>query len=339
LNAQLDGLQQANRNSEKILALLPPLLSLLISDLDGRKIFRRFIWLMDLLGLDTAFHAINERFAEHVKNADYSPAFQYGHRKSFYLPMQYTPIHASRTEIVIFFSRLSGSESVDTALKSGSVRILAFKKACGTKTKFIGRAKGLSMAPVFLASVRRPFQRTAPYTDKGLESYQLFLIHQVPGHWNSSKGNGRTGKSNVLRILLISLRCTMRQTLLAVIGRTYVWFCGRYGPPTRLFYSACVKSVTRTQHSVDLWCKLLRHLVPYGCENWLRSLLGYPRRDRHGKARFTNGVIPMGAVAFKQEIYRHFMDTGGQDYMPRNSSWLIQYPRAPYACAAGLGVN
>jgi beta-alanine--pyruvate transaminase len=49
----------------------------------------------------------------------------------------------------------------------------------------------------------------------------------------------------------------------------------------------------------------------------------------------TNGVIPMGAVAFKQEIYDTFMDNGGAEYMLEIPHGYT-YSAHPIACAAGL---
>uniref|UniRef100_UPI0026168BA0 aminotransferase class III-fold pyridoxal phosphate-dependent enzyme n=1 Tax=uncultured Maritalea sp. TaxID=757249 RepID=UPI0026168BA0 len=51
--------------------------------------------------------------------------------------------------------------------------------------------------------------------------------------------------------------------------------------------------------------------------------------------QLTNGVIPMGAVAVKQEIYDCFMEQGGPDYaleLPHGYT----YSAHPIACAAGL---
>jgi beta-alanine--pyruvate transaminase len=49
----------------------------------------------------------------------------------------------------------------------------------------------------------------------------------------------------------------------------------------------------------------------------------------------TNGVIPMGAAVFKQEIYDTFMDNGGADYMLEVPHGYT-YSAHPIACAAGL---
>ena len=49
----------------------------------------------------------------------------------------------------------------------------------------------------------------------------------------------------------------------------------------------------------------------------------------------TNGVIPMGAVAFKQEIYDTFMEHGGAEYMLELPHGYT-YSAHPIACAAAL---
>ena len=51
--------------------------------------------------------------------------------------------------------------------------------------------------------------------------------------------------------------------------------------------------------------------------------------------QLTNGVIPMGAVIAKQEIYDTFMEQGGPDYMLELPHGYT-YSAHPVACAAGL---
>ena len=51
--------------------------------------------------------------------------------------------------------------------------------------------------------------------------------------------------------------------------------------------------------------------------------------------QLTNGVVPMGAVIAKQEIYDTFMEQGGPDYMLELPHGYT-YSAHPVACAAGL---
>ena len=51
--------------------------------------------------------------------------------------------------------------------------------------------------------------------------------------------------------------------------------------------------------------------------------------------QLTNGVIPMGAVIAKQDIYDTFMETGGHEYMLELPHGYT-YSAHPVACAAGL---
>jgi beta-alanine--pyruvate transaminase len=51
--------------------------------------------------------------------------------------------------------------------------------------------------------------------------------------------------------------------------------------------------------------------------------------------QLTNGVIPMGAVISKQEIYDTFMETAGPDYMLELPHGYT-YSAHPVACAAAL---
>src|SRR3954453_16258501 len=81
-----------------------------------------------------AVEAIRAQAAE----LDFAPSFQWGHPKSFQLASQLAHLFPGDLDHAFFTN--SGSESVDTALKSP----LAYQRAIGqgTRTRLIGRERG-----------------------------------------------------------------------------------------------------------------------------------------------------------------------------------------------------
>jgi beta-alanine--pyruvate transaminase len=73
---------------------------------------------------------------EMAATLDYSPAFQYGHPKVFELASRLALLAPGDLDYAFFAN--SGSEAVDTALKIA----LAYHKAKGEGTRFIGRERG-----------------------------------------------------------------------------------------------------------------------------------------------------------------------------------------------------
>ncbi|MGB0783935.1 MAG: aminotransferase class III-fold pyridoxal phosphate-dependent enzyme, partial [Marinomonas sp.] len=187
--AQLDAHWMAytgNRQFKKDPRIITSAAGNYYTDLDGRQIFDGLSGLWTC-GLGHSVPAINEAVAQQVKTLDYSPAFQFGHEKSFLLAEQITEFMPEGLNRVFFTG--SGSESVDTALKIA--RAYWRKKGMGTKTKFIGRAKGYHGAGISGFSVGGiPANRTL--YGQGLESYHLPHT-QVPGS-EFTKGMAEQGK-------------------------------------------------------------------------------------------------------------------------------------------------
>ncbi|MFT4994798.1 MAG: beta-alanine--pyruvate transaminase, partial [Paraglaciecola sp.] len=103
----------------------------------GRKIFDGLSGLWTC-GAGHGRPEIAEAVSRQLKELDYSPAFQFGHPKSFELAHRITELMPAGLNRVFFTG--SGSDSVETALKIA--RGYWRKKGMGSKTRFIGRAKG-----------------------------------------------------------------------------------------------------------------------------------------------------------------------------------------------------
>ncbi|MEP0072143.1 MAG: aspartate aminotransferase family protein [Marinomonas sp.] len=293
------------------------------TDLDGRQIFDGLSGLWTC-GLGHSVSAINEAVSEQVKTLDYSPAFQFGHEKSFLLAEQISEFMPEGLNRIFFTG--SGSESVDTALKVA--RAYWRKKGMGTKTKFIGRAKGYHGAGISGFSVGGiPANRTL--YGQGLESYHLPHT-QVPGT-EFTKGMSEFGKERAEDLLnLITLHDA--SNIAAVIVEPMSGSGGVIIPPQG--YLKRLREICDQYNILLIFDEVITAFGRMGAKTGAEAFGVTPDAITMAK-QVTNGVIPMGAVAFKQEIYDTFMDTGGPDYMLEIPHGYT-YSAHPIACAAGL---
>ncbi|ETI62361.1 aspartate aminotransferase family protein [Marinomonas profundimaris] len=324
--AQLDAHWMAytgNRQFKKDPRIITAASGHYYTDLDGRKIFDGLSGLWTC-GLGHSVPAINEAVAEQVKTLDYSPAFQFGHEKSFLLAEQITQFMPEGLNRIFFTG--SGSESVDTALKVA--RAYWRKKGMGTKTKFIGRAKGYHGASVSGFSVGGiPANRTL--YGQGLESYHLPHT-QVPGT-EFSKGMAEQGKERAEDLInLITMHDA--SNIAAVIVEPMSGSAGVIVPPQG--YLKRLREICDQHNILLIFDEVITAFGRMGAKTGADAFGVVPDAITMAK-QVTNGVIPMGAVAFKQEIYDTFMDTGGQDYMLEIPHGYT-YSAHPIACAAGL---
>lgn len=293
------------------------------TDIDGRKIFDGLSGLWTC-GLGHSVPSINEAVAKQVKTLDYSPAFQFGHEKSFLLAEKITQFMPSKLNRIFFTG--SGSESVDTALKIA--RAYWRKKGKGTKTKFIGRAKGYHGAGISGFSVGGiPANRTL--YGQGLESYHLPHT-QVPGT-EFTKGMAEQGKERAEELInLISMHDA--SNIAAVILEPMSGSGGVIVPP--IGYLERIRQICDEHDILLIFDEVITGFGRMGAKTGAEAFGVTPDAITLAK-QVTNGVIPMGAVAFKQEIYDTFMDTGGADYMLEIPHGYT-YSAHPIACAAGL---
>jgi len=293
------------------------------TDIDGRKIFDGLSGLWTC-GLGHSVPSINEAVAKQIKTLDYSPAFQFGHEKSFLLAEKITEFMPAPLNRIFFTG--SGSESVDTALKIA--RAYWRKKGKGTKTKFIGRAKGYHGAGISGFSVGGiPANRTL--YGQGLESYHLPHT-QVPGT-EFSKGMPEKGKERAEELLnLINMHDA--SNIAAVIVEPMSGSGGVIIPPVG--YLQRLRQICDEHDILLIFDEVITGFGRMGAKTGAEAFGVTPDAITLAK-QVTNGAIPMGAVAFKQEIYDTFMETGGADYMLEVPHGYT-YSAHPIACAAGL---
>ena len=324
--AQLDAHWMAytgNRQFKKDPRIITSAAGNYYTDSDGRKIFDGLSGLWTC-GLGHSVPAINEAVAEQVKTLDYSPAFQFGHEKSFLLAEQITEFMPAGLNRIFFTG--SGSESVDTALKVA--RAYWRKKGMGTKTKFIGRAKGYHGAGISGFSVGGiPANRTL--YGQGLESYHLPHT-QVPGS-EFSKGMAEQGKERADDLLNLIMMHDA-SNIAAVIVEPMSGSAGVIVPPQG--YLQRLREICDQHNILLIFDEVITAFGRMGAKTGAEAFGVTPDVITMAK-QVTNGVIPMGAVAFKQEIYDTFMDNGGPDYMLEIPHGYT-YSAHPIACAAGL---
>ena len=324
--AQLDAhwmSYSGNREFKKDPRLIASAQGNYYTDIDGRKIFDGLSGLWTC-GLGHSVPSINEAVANQVKTLDYSPAFQFGHEQSFLLAEkigEFMPQGLNR----IFFTG-SGSESVDTALKIA--RAYWRKKGQGTKTKFIGRAKGYHGAGISGFSVGGiPANRTL--YGQGLESYHLPHT-QVPGT-EFSKGMAEQGQERAEDLInLINLHDA--SNIAAVIVEPMSGSGGVIVPPKG--YLKRLREICDQHNILLIFDEVITAFGRMGARTGSEAFGVTPDAITMAK-QVTNGVIPMGAVAFKQEIYDTFMEHGGAEYMLELPHGYT-YSAHPIACAAAL---
>lgn len=324
--AQLDAHWMAytgNRQFKKDPRIITSAAGNYYTDSDGRKIFDGLSGLWTC-GLGHSNPAINEAVAQQVKTLDYSPAFQFGHEQSFLLAEQITEFMPAGLNRIFFTG--SGSESVDTALKVA--RAYWRKKGMGTKTKFIGRAKGYHGAGISGFSVGGiPANRTL--YGQGLESYHLPHT-QVPGS-EFSKGMAEQGKERADDLLNLIMMHDA-SNIAAVIVEPMSGSAGVIVPPKG--YLQRLREICDQHNILLIFDEVITAFGRMGAKTGAEAFGVTPDVITMAK-QVTNGVIPMGAVAFKQEIYDTFMDNGGPDYMLEIPHGYT-YSAHPIACAAAL---
>ncbi|PCI58919.1 MAG: aspartate aminotransferase family protein [Gammaproteobacteria bacterium] len=298
------------------------------TDSDGRKIFD------GLSGLWTcgAGHARKEIVAAVSKQAatlDYSPAFQFGHPKSFQLAERITELmpdgmNSERLNKVFFTG--SGSEAVETALKIA--RGYWRKKGMGSKTRFIGRAKGYHGVNFGGISVGGIGPNRAIY-GQGIEA--AHLPHTMTAENKYAKGMPEKGAylADELDELVAMYDAS---NIAAVIVEPLAGSAGVIPPPVG--YLKRLRELCTKHNILLIFDEVITAFGRMGSNTGAEEFGVVPDIMTVAK-QLTNGVVPMGAVIAKQEIYDTFMDTAGPEYMLELPHGYT-YSAHPLACAAGL---
>ena len=292
-------------------------------DANGREIFDGLSGLWTC-GLGHSRAEINEAVAKQVKELDYSPAFQFGHPKAFELAhriTQWMPQGLNR----VFFTG-SGSESVETALKIA--RGYWRKQGQASKTRFIGRAKGYHGVNFGGISVGGISPNRGIY-GQGIEA--AHLPHTLLSENVFAKGSPQQG-AYLADELENQIAIYDASTIAAVIVEPIAGSAGVIPPPQG--YLKRLREICDKHNILLIFDEVITAFGRVGAKTAAEEFDVIPDLMTTAK-QLTNGVIPMGAVVAKQEIYDTFMEQGGPEYMLELPHGYT-YSAHPVACAAGL---
>lgn len=293
------------------------------TDAEGRKIFDGLSGLWTC-GLGHSVPEINEAVAQQIKQLDYSPAFQFGHPKSFQLAEKITEFMPQGLNRVFYTG--SGSESADTSLKIA--RAYWRKKGQASKTKLIGRAKGYHGVNFGGISVGGIGGNRALYGDAVHADH---LAHTLIKGNEFSRGLPQTG-AELADELLEKIALHDASNIAAVIVEPLAGSAGVLPPPQG--YLQRLREICDQHNILLIFDEVICAFGRMGANTGAEAFGVVPDIINTAK-QLTNGAVPMGAVVVKQEIYDTFMDNGGPDYMVEMPHGYT-YSAHPVACAAGL---
>jgi beta-alanine--pyruvate transaminase len=290
---------------------------------DGRTIFDGLSGLW-CTGLGHSRKKIVEAVSQQVKQLDYSPAFQFGHPKAFQLAeriTEYMPEGFNR----VFYTG-SGSESADTSLKIA--RAYWRKKGMASKTKLIGRAKGYHGVNFGGISVGGIGGNRACFGEGLVADH---LSHTMLPENKFVRGMPEKGAERADDLLeLIALHDA--SNIAAVIVEPLAGSAGVIPPP--IGYLKRLRDICDQSNILLIFDEVITAFGRMGAKTGSQEFGVVPDIINIAK-QLSNGVVPMGAVVVKQEIYDTFMEAGGPEYaveLPHGHT----YSGHPVACAAAL---
>lgn len=293
------------------------------TDATGRKIFDGLSGLWTC-GAGHSRPEIVEAVSRQAKELDYSPAFQFGHPKSFELAYRITELMPEGLNRVFFTG--SGSESVETALKIA--RGYWRKKGMASKTRFIGRAKGYHGVNFGGISVGGIGPNRAIY-GQGIEAGHLPHTMLADNKFVQGMPTEGAHLANELEEMVALYDAS---NIAAVIVEPLAGSAGVIPPPVG--YLKRLREICDKHDILLIFDEVITAFGRMGSNTGAEEFGVVPDIMTVAK-QLTNGVVPMGAVISKQAIYDTFMETGGPEYMLELPHGYT-YSAHPVACAAGL---
>jgi beta-alanine--pyruvate transaminase len=293
------------------------------TDAEGRKILDALSGLWTC-GAGHGRARIVEAVSQQIKQLDYSPAFQFGHTKAFQLAERITQFLPEGINRVFFTG--SGSESADTSLKIA--RAYWRKKGQASKTKLIGRAKGYHGVNFGGISVGGIGPNRALY---GAAVDADHLPHTMLAENKFVRGLPEKG-AELANDLLELIALHDASNIAAVIVEPLAGSAGVLPPPQG--YLQRLREICDQHDILLIFDEVITAFGRMGARTGAEAFGVKPDIINMAK-QLTNGTVPMGAVAVKQEIYDTFMDNGGPEYaveLPHGYT----YSAHPVACAAAL---
>ncbi len=290
---------------------------------DGRQIFDGLSGLW-CTGLGHCRPEISAAVSEQISTLDYSPAFQFGHPKAFQLAERITQFMPEGLNRVFFTG--SGSESADTSLKIA--RAYWQKQGKAQKTRLIGRVKGYHGVNFGGISVGGLAPNRMLY---GVGVDAAHLSHTVLPENAFVKGLPETGAYLTDQLEQI-VQLNDASTIAAVIVEPMAGSAGVLPPPVG--YLQRLREICDKHDILLIFDEVITAFGRVGANTGAEAFGVKPDILNMAK-QVTNGAIPLGAVAVRQDIYDTFMEQGGPEYaleLPHGYT----YSAHPVACAAGL---
>lgn len=294
----------------------------LITD-DGRRVFDSLSGLW-CCGFGHNRPEIADAVSQQLRTLDYSPCFQLGHPQAFQLAERLVNLAPEPFQHAFFTN--SGSESADTSLKLA--RAYWRMRGQPNKTRFVGRIKGyhgVNFAGTSLGGIganRKLFGQLAEADH---------LPHTLRAEDAFTKGQPQGGEELADYLeQLVALHDA--SNIAAVIVEPVAGSGGVLVPPSA--YLARLREIC-TRHDIllifdEVITGFARTGMGFGAETF-----GVMPDIMNLAKTLTNGVIPMGAVLTRAEIYDAFVDDEQADH------WIglphgYTYSAHPVACAAAL---
>jgi beta-alanine--pyruvate transaminase len=268
--------------------------------------------------------AVVAAVAQQARTLDYAMAFQFGHPASFELAARVaalTPGNLSR----IFFVN-SGSEAIDTALK---VAINYHKvRGQGQRLRFVGRERGyhgVNFGGTSVGGMVRNKENFGP----GLAG-----VHHMRHTWRADqtfvKGQPAEG-ADLASDLERFVQTYGAETIAACIVEPIAGSGGVLVPPVG--YLQRLREICDTYGILLIFDEVICGFGRTGAPFASQAFGVTPDIMTMAKA-LTNGMVPMGAVAFDDRIYEAISNAAADGSIELFHGYT--YSGHPLACAAGV---
>jgi beta-alanine--pyruvate transaminase len=293
---------------------------------DGRELFDCLsgLWCSPL---GHAHPKIIETFTKQAQTLDFAPSFQVGNPTTFKLAERIVGMAPKGLDRVFFCN--SGSEAVDTALKIA----LAYHGARGDskRFRFIGRERGYHGVGFGGISVGGIVANR-----KAFASVMLPGVDHLPHTWDGaqmgySKGQPTWGAhmaDNLERIVALH----DASTIAAVIVEPMQGSAGVVVPPVG--YLQKLREICTKYGILLIFDEVITGFGRLGENFGSQKLDVTPDIITFAKA-VTNGVIPLGGIIAKREIYEAFMQVNQPEHVAELFHGYT-YSGHPMATAIGL---
>jgi beta-alanine--pyruvate transaminase len=250
--------------------------------------------------LGHAHPGIVRAVSEQVQRLDYSPGFQLGHQPAFELAARITALLGRPADRVFFVN--SGSEAVDTALKIA----IGYHRVRGeaTRTRVIGRERGyhgVGLGGLSVGGIGVNRKMFAPMMMPGVDH----LPHTYsPAHMRFSRGQPQWGLHLAEDLeRLVALHDA--STIAAVIVEPVQGSTGVIVPPRG--YLERLREICSKHGILLIFDEVITGFGRLGKPFASQYFGVQPDLTTFAKA-VTNGVVPMGGVVTRVDIYDAFMN-------------------------------